>query len=160
MNIHDAPRNERQSVINDDLVTQIDGEVRENQSSTSSKFSDQLSNISRLILYKIVNAKRGKFPNIRALAMEAFPTEFGRLNCFNSSYHRMLGDRLKDLRKGPISRIGLRKLIKKSEEIGDLRVLPERGHKPIGRETVEEVAADAVKRAFSSFYSSASGPSV
>ncbi|GFW58639.1 hypothetical protein TNCV_1579711 [Trichonephila clavipes] len=49
--------------------------------------------------------------------------------------------------------------MKKSEEIGDLGVLPGRGHKPVGSETVE-VTTEVLERAFSSFYSSASGPSV
>ncbi|GFW38151.1 hypothetical protein TNCV_602271 [Trichonephila clavipes] len=49
--------------------------------------------------------------------------------------------------------------MRKSEEIRDLGVLPGRGHKPVGSETVE-VATEVLERAFSSFYSSASNPSV
>ncbi|GFW73047.1 hypothetical protein TNCV_831661 [Trichonephila clavipes] len=39
--------------------------------------------------------------------------------------------RLKDLRKGPTSKNGLRKMIMKFEETGNLGVLPGRGRKPV-----------------------------
>ncbi|GFW88899.1 uncharacterized protein TNCV_2683331 [Trichonephila clavipes] len=48
--------------------------------------------------------------------------------------------RLKDLQKGALSRIDLRKMIMKFEETGDLGVLPGRERKPVGVETVEEIA--------------------
>ncbi|GFW71425.1 hypothetical protein TNCV_538431 [Trichonephila clavipes] len=64
--------------------------------------------------------------------------------------------RLKDLRKGSISRISLRKMHMKFEETGYLGVLPRRGRKPAWTESVE-VATAVVKRASSSVYSSASG---
>ncbi|GFU71699.1 hypothetical protein TNCV_3036391 [Trichonephila clavipes] len=51
-------------------------------------------------------------------------------------------------------------MIMKFDEIGDLGVLPGRGRKPVGTETVEEVAIAAVESASSSIYSSASGQSV
>ncbi|GFV93907.1 hypothetical protein TNCV_1811621 [Trichonephila clavipes] len=38
--------------------------------------------------------------------------------------------RLKNLQKGPISRIGLRKMVMKFEETGDMGVLPGRARKP------------------------------
>ncbi|GFV43933.1 hypothetical protein TNCV_492591 [Trichonephila clavipes] len=63
--------------------------------------------------------------------------------------------RLKHVRKGPISKIGL-KMIMKFEDNGNLGVLRGKGRKPIGTETVEEVATAVVERAFSSIYSSAS----
>ncbi|GFW82089.1 hypothetical protein TNCV_1169981 [Trichonephila clavipes] len=64
--------------------------------------------------------------------------------------------RLKDLQKGPISRIGSRKM---NLKFGDLGVLPGRGKKPVGIETVE-VATAVIERACSSIYSSASSRSV
>ncbi|GFY33988.1 uncharacterized protein TNCV_4596961 [Trichonephila clavipes] len=57
----------------------------------------------------------------------------------------------------PISRIGLRKMIMKFEETGNLGVLPGKGRKLFGTETVEEVAAAVVERASSSIYFLASG---
>ncbi|GFT98651.1 hypothetical protein TNCV_3829431 [Trichonephila clavipes] len=57
---------------------------------------------------------------------------------------------LKDLQKGPISRIDLRKTIMKFEETGDLGVLPGRGQKPVGTETGEDVAAAVIERVSSS----------
>ncbi|GFV83781.1 hypothetical protein TNCV_2555671 [Trichonephila clavipes] len=48
---------------------------------------------------------------------------------------------LKDLRKGPISKIDLRKMVMKFEDSGDLGVLPGRGRRPVGTETIEEVAS-------------------
>ncbi|GFS62198.1 hypothetical protein TNCV_477241 [Trichonephila clavipes] len=64
---------------------------------------------------------------------------------------------LKDLRKGPVSRIGLRTMIMKFEETRDLGVLPGRGWKPVGTESIEEVATTVIERACSFIYSSASG---
>ncbi|GFT32039.1 hypothetical protein TNCV_3468721 [Trichonephila clavipes] len=55
--------------------------------------------------------------------------------------------RLKDLQKGLISRIGLRKMIIKFEETGNLSMLPGRGRKSVGTETGEEVAIAVVERA-------------
>ncbi|GFW71423.1 hypothetical protein TNCV_538411 [Trichonephila clavipes] len=72
-----------------------------------------------------------------------------------SEYHH-----LKDLRKSPISRIGLRIMLIKFELTEYLGVLPGRRKKPIGIESVEEVATDAVERASSSIYSLASSRSV
>ncbi|GFX57179.1 uncharacterized protein TNCV_2964581 [Trichonephila clavipes] len=63
--------------------------------------------------------------------------------------------RLKDLRKSPLSRIGLRKMIMKFEGIGNLYVLPGRGRKSVETEIVEEVAIAVVERPSSSIYSSA-----
>ncbi|GFV19737.1 uncharacterized protein TNCV_479631 [Trichonephila clavipes] len=67
---------------------------------------------------------------------------------------------MKNLRKGLISKIGLRKMIMKFEETGNLGVLPRRGRKPVGTETVEEVATAIVERTSSSIYSSTNGRSV
>ncbi|GFU39462.1 uncharacterized protein TNCV_5011201 [Trichonephila clavipes] len=68
--------------------------------------------------------------------------------------------RVKDLRKGPISKIGFWKVIMKFEERGDLGVLPGRGPTTVGTETAEEVSSAVVEKVSSSIYSSASGPSV
>ncbi|GFW28799.1 hypothetical protein TNCV_201221 [Trichonephila clavipes] len=57
---------------------------------------------------------------------------------------------LKDLPKGPISRIDLKKMIMKFQETGDLGVLPGRGRKPVRTESVQEVATAVVERASSS----------
>ncbi|GFV56749.1 uncharacterized protein TNCV_2539511 [Trichonephila clavipes] len=50
-------------------------------------------------------------------------------------------------------------MIMKFEETGNLGVLPGRGRKSVGTETVEEVATAMVERASSSIYSTASGRS-
>ncbi|GFT35458.1 hypothetical protein TNCV_922721 [Trichonephila clavipes] len=68
--------------------------------------------------------------------------------------------RLKHLQKGPVSRIDLRKIIVKFEDTGDLDVLPKRGRKPVGTESVGEVATSVVENAPGSLYSSTSGRSV
>ncbi|GFX40200.1 hypothetical protein TNCV_4318351 [Trichonephila clavipes] len=70
-------------------------------------------------------------------------------------YHR-----LKDLRKGPISSIGLRKMIMKFEETGDLGVLPGRRRKPVETETIKEIATSVGEKASSFICSSGSGQSV
>ncbi|GFU19368.1 hypothetical protein TNCV_3032821 [Trichonephila clavipes] len=54
--------------------------------------------------------------------------------------------KIKDVRRGPISRIGL-KMIMKCEDTSDLGVLPGRRRKPVGTETFDEVAAAVVERA-------------
>ncbi|GFS62199.1 hypothetical protein TNCV_477251 [Trichonephila clavipes] len=66
---------------------------------------------------------------------------------------------LKYLQKGPISRVDLRKMIMKFQETGDLGVLPGRGWKPVGTESIE-VATTMIERASSSINSSISGRSV
>lgn len=48
--------------------------------------------------------------------------------------------RLKELRKGPMSKNGLKKIIRKFEKPGDLDVLAGSGRKPVANETVEEIA--------------------
>ncbi|GFV12499.1 hypothetical protein TNCV_1792781 [Trichonephila clavipes] len=64
---------------------------------------------------------------------------------------------LKDLQKGSILRIGLRKMIMKFEEIGVLGALPERGWKQVGTETVQQFATAVIETTCCSIYSSASG---
>ncbi|GFW96191.1 hypothetical protein TNCV_571621 [Trichonephila clavipes] len=69
--------------------------------------------------------------------------------------------RLKDLRKGAILRIGLRKMIKRNLKTGNFSVVlcsvSGRGWKPVRIETVEEVVTAVVEKASSSIHSSASG---
>ncbi|GFT48089.1 hypothetical protein TNCV_178591 [Trichonephila clavipes] len=67
---------------------------------------------------------------------------------------------LKDLQKGPISRIDLRKMIMKFKDSGDSGLLPGRGRKPVATETVQEVTTVLIERDSSFIYSSESGRSV
>lgn len=68
--------------------------------------------------------------------------------------------RLKGLRKGPMSKNGLKKMIMKFEATGDFGVQPGRGRKPVANETVADVTTAVVERASTSRYSSASARSV
>ena len=56
------------------------------------------------------------------------------------------------LRKSPMSRQVLKKMIQKFHETGDLSVRRERGRKRISNETAEEVASVVVERESSSQY--------
>lgn len=64
------------------------------------------------------------------------------------------------LGKWCMSKNGLKKVIIKFEETGELSVLPERGRKPVANEIIEEVTTAKVEKTSSSSYSSASVQSV
>ncbi|GFS70699.1 uncharacterized protein TNCV_520861 [Trichonephila clavipes] len=51
-------------------------------------------------------------------------------------------------------------MIKKFQGTGDLSVMPERGRKSVGTESVEQIATAVIEIASSSIYSSASGRSM
>ena len=51
----------------------------------------------------------------------------------------------KKLRKGPLLLNGLKKMIKKFEEMGSLTIHAERGHKPVSEDVITDVATAIVK---------------
>ncbi|GBM52533.1 hypothetical protein AVEN_230564-1 [Araneus ventricosus] len=61
--------------------------------------------------------------------------------------------RLKGLRKGPMLRQALKKMITKIEETWELGVLQGRGHKQFSNESAEEFALAVVERVSGSQYS-------
>lgn len=91
----------------------------------------------------------------RALLVKLFYQNGNNLSSALREYRR-----LKGLRKGPMSRQALKKMMTKFEETGELRVLQGRGRKRISQETAEEVALAVVDRASASQYSVTSARAV
>ncbi|GBN16768.1 hypothetical protein AVEN_156101-1 [Araneus ventricosus] len=91
----------------------------------------------------------------RALLMKLFYQNNSNLSTALREYHHLNG-----LRKQPMSRRALKKMITKFEETGELGVLQGKGRKRLSNETAEEVPLAAVERAPGSQYSSKSARAV